>query len=57
MQISDYISRSMAITQLEILHMPRKMEILVNYGSRFQIWSQISHISNIFVDIRVPIFN
>ena len=48
---------TMAITQLNIIQMVRTMRPRVTHRCRFQIWNQISHINNIFVDIRCSILN
>ena len=49
--------RIIAITHKEIMLMLRKLESRVINGCRIQIYSHISHTSNIFVDNRFPLLN
>ena len=48
---------TMIITPPKMLQIPRKLVSRVIQGCRFQITNQISHITNIFVNNRYPIFN
>ena len=45
------------ISHQKMMSMLGKLEYKVNHAYRFQIYSQISHKSNIFVDIRFPVIN